>query len=128
MAAQNLEVAHDAALFGVTYRVILASCVGGSVSAVLGHGRWWEKALRGAVGATVALIGHHVTAQILVGLLDFPFDAPNLPTVSEMEPVAAFAVGLVGMMACQTAINTARVVRNTLPDVVEDRLKDDDGA
>lgn len=126
MAANgNIDMAHEVAVLGVTYRVLLSSLVGGSVSAVLGSGRLWEKALRGIVGATTALIGHHVTAQILVSLLDIPFGPPNLPSVPDMEPVAAFVVGLVGMMLCQAAINTARVARDTLPEVVEDKLGHD---
>lgn len=109
-------------IMGVTYTVASAGVIGGAVSAAMGPGRWWEKFLRGVVGTTVAAVGHHVTAIILVGVLDVPFDPPNLPTVQEMEPVAAFLVGLIGMSLCQMAVNAARAARDHVPDYIEDKL------
>lgn len=119
-------MAQEVAFIGVTYKVAFSSVVGGAVSAVLGTGEWWEKVLRGSVGATVAMIGHHVTAKILVGLVDIFLDAPHIPEVAEMEPVAAFLVGLIGMTLCQMAINAARSARDHVPDFIEDKLAPED--
>lgn len=113
---------------GVTYTVASAGVIGGAVSAALGPGKWWEKVLRGIVGTTTAAFGHHVTAIVMVGLLDIPFDAPNLPTVREMEPIAAFLVGLIGMSLCQMAVNSARAARDHVPDYIEGKLDQDEGA
>ena len=119
---QVTPMAQEIAALGITYKVAFSSVIGGAVSAVLGSGAWWEKVLRGIVGTTVAGIGHGVAAKILVGILDIPFDAPNLPTPSEMEPIAAFIAGLVGMSLCQMAVNLARTIRDHVPEFVDEKL------
>lgn len=119
---QVTPMAQEIAALGITYKVAFASSIGGAVSAVLGQGRWWEKILRGVVGTTVAAIGHHVSAKILVGVVDVFLDPPHVPDVSEMEPVAAFLVGLVGMALCQMAVDVGRRLRRSVPSLIEDRI------
>ena len=119
---QVSPMAQEIAALGITYKVAFSSVIGGAVSAVLGQGAWWEKILRGVVGTTVAGIGHGVAAKVLVGILDIAFDAPNLPAPSEMEPIAAFLAGLVGMSLCQMAVNAARVARDHVPEFIEEKL------
>lgn len=116
-------MAQEIAALGITVKVAYSSAIGGAISAVLGAGKWWEKALRGGVGTTVAAIGHHVSAKILVGLLGLILSEKTLPTVEEMEPVAAFLVGLIGMTLCQLAVNAARAARDHVPDFIEDKLE-----
>lgn len=115
-------------MLGVSTKVATASLVGGAIGSVLGQGRWWERMLRGLVGSATAYVGHHVTATILVALLDIPFDPPNLPTVEEMEPVAAFLIGLVGMVLCQAVINAMMAVRDRADDFVDQRMGHDEDA
>lgn len=120
-------MAQEIAALGITVKVAYSSAIGGAVSAVLGAGKWWEKALRGGVGTTVAAIGHHVAAKILVSLLGIIMSEKMLPTVEEMEPVAAFLVGLVGMTLCQLAVNAARAARDHVPEFIGDQLDGDHG-
>lgn len=114
----------EAMVLGISTKVLVATSIGGAVSTVLGGGRWWEKMLRGVVGVGVAYVGHHVTAIILIGLLDYILDPPNLPTVPEMEPVAAFLAGLIGMVLCQALVNAATAARDVADDFVEQKLGD----
>lgn len=115
----------EIAAIGMTYKAAGAGIIGGAVGSILGSGRWWERASRSLVGTVTAYVGHHVAAKILVGLLDIVLDAPHLPTVGEMEPVAAFLIGLVGMVACQAAINAMTAVRDHADDFVEAHTKPD---
>lgn len=112
----------EAMFLGVSVKVVVATSIGGAFSAVLGAGKWWEKALRGVIGVGVAYVGHHVAAIVLVGLLDYVLDPPNLPRVDEMEPVAAFLAGLIGMVLCQAIVNAATAARDVADDLVEDKL------
>lgn len=111
-------------IFGVSTKVVVAGVVGSAVGMVLGHGRWWEKLTRGVVGMATAYVGFGVTAKMLVGLLDIALDEKHLPSPTEMEPVAAFLIGVVGMVACQAAINAMTAVRDKADDMVETTVKD----
>ncbi|MBT9293344.1 hypothetical protein, partial [Prosthecodimorpha staleyi] len=70
---------------------------------MLGTGRWWERVTRGLVGAANAYVWHPVAAKILIGTSALLLEDKHLPSPAEMEPVAAFLFGVVGMIACQAA-------------------------
>lgn len=115
-----------AELWGLlSIKVALASVMGSAVGAVLGTGKWWERALRGTVGIVSAIVGHKVAAMVLVGLLALLIDEKYLPTVADMEPAAAFMIGVVGMVFCQAAINYMTALRDRADDFVDHQIKDD---
>lgn len=122
---QVAPMAHEIAALGMSYKAAIAGGIGGAVGSVLGRGRWWERVARSVVGTMMAYVGHHVTAKILVGVVGIAIADPHLPTVAEMEPVAAFLIGLVGMVACQAAINAMTAVRDHADDYVEHKLEVD---
>lgn len=113
----------ETVILGVSAKVIVAGAVGSAVGMVLGTGRWWERLIRGLVGAVSAYIGHPVAAKLLVGLAGLALDDRHLPTSLEMEPVAAFLIGVVGMVACQAAVNAVTAVRDKADDFVEREVK-----
>ena len=112
----------DVLLLGVSSKVALAGAVGSAVGMVLGEGRWWERVTRGTVGVASAWVGHGFAAKIMVGLFGVLIDAKYLPSASDAEPVAAFVIGLVGMIACQAAINYMGRVRDLADDVADKQL------
>ena len=110
---------------GITSKAAIGGAIGSAIGTVLGTGTWWERILRGLVGAGAAYVGHHPTAMIMTGLLDTILDPPHLPTWSEMEPIAAFGIGIVGMVACQAAVNAMTAVRDKADDYVEHKMDAD---
>lgn len=54
-----------------------------------------------------------------------PSTPSTCPTPLEMEPVAAFLIGVVGMVACQAAINAVTAVRDMADDFVEHGVDQD---
>jgi hypothetical protein len=113
----------DTAFFlGVSAKVAIGATIGGAVGMVMGSGAWWEKLLRGLVGVGSAYVGHTVSAKIMIGFLATVIDEKHLPTVNEAEPVAAFLIGVVGMIACQAAVNAMTAVRDKADDFVDHRL------
>ena len=115
----------ETVILGVSTKVLVAGAVGSAVGMVLGTGRWWERLMSGLVGAASAYVGHPVAAKLLVGSAGLVLDDKHLPTPFEMEPVAAFLIGVVGMVACQAAINAVTAVRDRADDFVEHRVKPD---
>ena len=108
---------------GLSVKVIVAGAVGSAVGMVLGTVRWWERVTRGLVGAASAYVWHPVAAKILIGTAALLLEDKHLPSPAEMEPVAAFLFGVVGMIACQAAINTVTAVRDRADDLVEREVK-----
>jgi hypothetical protein len=109
----------ETVILGVSAKVVVAGAVGSAVGMVLGTGRWWERLVRGIVGAACAYVGHPVAAKLLLGFAGMVVDDKHLPTAVEMEPVAAFLIGVVGMVACQAAINAVTALRDKADDLVE---------
>ena len=109
----------ETVILGVSAKVVVAGAVGSAVGMVLGTGRWWERILRGLVGSASAYVGHPVAAKLLIGLAALALDEKHLPTPAEMEPVAAFLIGVVGMIGCQAAVNAVTAVRDRADDFVE---------
>lgn len=115
-----------ATIVGISAKTLIAGAVGSAIGMVLGTGTWWERLLRGVVGAATAWVGHGVAAKLLVGLAGIVIAAEHLPTPAEMEPVAAFMIGIVGMVACQFAVNLVTAARDRADDFVEHHLEGDD--
>lgn len=106
-------------MLGVTTKALAGGCVGAAVSMILGAGPWWQRLTRGVVGAAAAYFGHTPAAKLLVGLIDIGLDAPHLPSVAEMEPVAAFAIGVVGLVMAQSLMIAALRLRAHADDLVD---------
>lgn len=117
-----MSAPETAAFLGLAKPTLIAGLLGAAAGSILGPGPWWQRLTRGGVGTITAYAGHHVTAMILCGLVDMVLDAPWVPSIAEMEPVAAFLVGLVGMVVCQAAINAATAARDKADDFVEHRM------
>ena len=112
------------AAIGISTKVAVGGVVGSAVGMVLGVGAWWERITRGVVGAASAYVGQPVAAKMLIGMADIVLEREHLPTPAEMEPVAAFLIGVVGMVACQAAINAMTAVRDKADDFVEHHAGD----
>lgn len=116
----------EAYFLGISTKVGVAGLIGSAVGMVLGTGKWWERGLRGIVGACVAYVAHVPTSKIMVGLVAWAIDKEHLPSPIEMEPVAAFFAGVVGMVLCQAVINAITAVRDKADDYVEHNMRGDE--
>ncbi len=115
----------EAFFLGVSAKVGAAGLIGSAVGMVLGTGKWWERLIRGVVGAAVAYVAHVPTSKFMIGLMAWVVDREYLPTPAEMEPVSAFFAGVVGMIVCQAVINAITAVRDRADDYVEHKMDGD---
>lgn len=113
-------------VIGIAPKVLAASAVGAAVGMVLGTGKLWERLVRGTVGCAVALIGHPVGGKVLGGVLNLVLADKWMPTQTDLDVLAGFAFGLVGMVACQAAINAMTAVRDHADEFVEERIGGED--
>lgn len=110
---------------GIAPKVIASSVVGSAVGMVLGTGRWWERVARGVIGCAVALIGYPIGARLLGAVLDIALPDKWMPPMADLDALAGLTFGLVGMIACQAAINAVTAIRDHADDFVEDHMGGD---
>jgi hypothetical protein len=112
-------------ILGIGIKAFTGAALGSAAGMVLGTGTIFERLVRGTVGAGAAYIGHPMTAKIFLGVLSYGLPKEYLPMPSDMEPVSAFFIGLVGMVVCQAAINMVSEFRDDTRTIIKRRIDKD---
>lgn len=107
---------------GIAPKVLASSIVGSAVGMVLGSGAWWERLTRGFVGCAAAIFGHPIGGRVLGAGLDIALPDKWMPPQPDLDVSAGFLIGLVGMIACQAAINAVTAAKEKVDDVVDDYI------
>ena len=113
---------------GIAPKVLASSIVGSAVGMVLGSGAWWERLTRGFVGCAAAIFGHPIGGRLLGAGLDVALPDKWMPPQPDLDVSAGFLIGLVGMIACQAALNMVTVVKDKAEDIVDDYIGEHAGA
>lgn len=92
-------------------KVGLGAILGGTISALVGHGRWYEKLARAVVGVTLALMFYEPAAPFFVAMLakvDTYLGVKRELTQGDAHAASALVLGAFGIAACEGAMNAMK--------------------
>lgn len=110
-------------VLGIAPKVLVAACVGGAVSMVLGGGAWWERLTRGLAGPVVGLLLYPIGAHLLGWGLSRFLEPEWMPSPTDLDVAAGIGIALLGIIACQALLNAGKAAIDDADDLVHSALK-----